>query len=520
MAEQEKRAKVILGIETETSQAEQELQRLLQVAAETDQAIKEIRKESGGIWGELQEMFKDGMLKGLGELGAAVGITGGGMYTIATQLTSAMKLLGDESLTSLQKLDAFVKGMPGVGKLYTGAQGLGNELFYADDIKALRRNRSALAYDRDFNAIRDSGEARIQDLRSQMGGSAVDAQLMQQFAQDQMAGQSANVLGGGLMAGGRDPRMTAALEARARADMALKSAQARMSDQAGDRSRTQDELRVLEQFRDSLATPPKPQITSLRKRTYTDLGMFGGRDEDGFYGQSQGDNKNRFTQIQQMDELRRATEQADAKRNELMQREEQYRASAAEYQRREYELAKADLDVRRARLSIVQSEEEALRVKEQRAQAGAQQFNQSDAWGQLDLVNTVKRFQNVGYGALTAGERDVLSRNTLTAPLVARGAQQFAKQNPLFQELNALLGEQGIEEIRRELGGKIDERLKLEGDLKTQAIELEARFSKAMSDEFSKFADKMIEAIQTAMRAAQDRIKLDEKAKVLERSGE
>lgn len=489
----EHKVNVVLGLSSDSSRAAQDLDALQGKLEETDKALKD---KAGGWRDELHDLtHKDGKFspfKAVTEIGSAIGMAGGGIMKGVDLLTKSLQLLGDQSSTTAEKIDTLVKAIPGVGDLYSSGQQLGRTLFFMRSAQSLAEYQQTADAGAGYNAIWGSADNNTDAISRQIRQVSISSSR----AGRRVSGLQGRMGGGGLLGGGLAMQTNPAILA----------AQEMIENARNNR-------------RDALESNRNAEL-SLEDALQSKRRAEGALNNADMNRRAAGQGEIVHNAPQEMEAILRLTK---ARRdlteatNQYQQRLQIAQQTSIELAQRENELGKANLELKKAKLSILEQEEAKLREQEARFKSGATQFGAMGHLEQMQLVRTLERAKEMGYGALTREERGILGGFSLTSNMVAEGAQNFAmNDSPVFQRLNALLGSDSIERIQKDIGEKVQQRIALSAEVKIESAQLEATLQKQISESFEFFAKQVVEAIKLNARETASQIFDDLRIKELQ----
>ena len=179
------------------------------------------------------------------------------------------------------------------------------------------------------------------------------------------------------------------------------------------------------------------------------------------------------------DAVAEAETEAQRQRNELVKQENALKQQGDLLARNRLNMAQAELGVMRNRLDVLKQEQNTVK-------SGAAQFADMSPGEQKALQRALEQLQTSGYGSLSRGQRQRLSGSSLTSDLTRNAAIDFAKDNPLFQQITAAAGLRGIDQSATAIS-------QLQTELANKQAQTTADLSKALADNNDKFAEKMVD---------------------------
>lgn len=154
--------------------------------------------------------------------------------------------------------------------------------------------------------------------------------------------------------------------------------------------------------------------------------------------------------------------QAELERAATLDKEKQL-----QLQQKRYDLENKLTGVMKARLSIIEQEE-------QRARTGAAEFGGMDAVSQQNLLDAARRFKAEGRKGVTEGEYGMLRSNSLTSGAIGQEAVKDVQGNAAYKDILQLFGQRDLQTITQE-------RVKLASDIKIKVELDEDQFNKMMA---------------------------------------
>lgn len=488
---------------------------------QTDKALKDMEVQGKRTAEALRDVRSQASLAGNPGPGGVPGVGrgggGGGGGSDVAQLLKFAAIAGSVSQTmagvgramdaATQKANSFGQGVgifvdqlaesvPILGGIWSGVKGFITSLAYGAD----KRSLSNYMAERGGNEARADIDRRRSEFLSGVGQQTRAADRALEMTRQQSARSLLPYQGGGALLGGAalgfqnaaDPRLIEAMQRVSLAQDAIGGAGAEKQEADSERARLQERAIRSAANRDRL---------QREKDAYDKGSLFGAdgtKNKDFDVNQfikNQGDNKYKLAEREQ----RLADAQKEALKDEeaLLKGIENQKQKSLQAAQRQYDLDKARVDVLKAQRDII-GDELAKR------QASAQQFGSMGAADKLAVKFALERSQREGFGNLTQEERGLLQQTGVTQDYANKEARKLAKDDPLYKELQKMLGQESDQKLQERNNELAEAIAKKTAEINNKFAEDSARI----------VGEKMAESMAEALRLFANQVKSIDQAQI------
>lgn len=529
---------VTLRMKADTAQGSKAVQDLRRETERLEQSTKRAQQEMNRIHGGRgggppTTVSQPGFFGGGLGLGIGIFAAERALAALGNAIDAFSKKVGSNSQKVGAALEAFFDTIPGVSTIVNIGKGFGKQALFGHSIRALEESQRNIARDTALGGLQRQRDLQLDNLSLTRLGPRVNYDAISSFYSQQNYSNLINDRFSGFgtfnrIFGGRelgnltrgtqavlsplisgigglgnfgmgfrnmvtDPRILGAEQGASLLRLGLDAPQTELGNlerlgtgyQSGA-NRLRDQIQMMKRIGPQ-ATPLDPLKQQLL---------------EGFFGPLAPSNPNEFDKTRFNQELS-AKEAEFARMREQLERNitDQY-SKRKEIAERTYQIGKAELDVLKARSTVLT---EQLRTQ----QSGAISAGLMSGDERQNLLFILQETQRMGFANAPEEYRKLLASNPLTAQYAQREAYNFGAQDPTFLKIQELVGAEKITDLERQIQ-----------DLQKQIVEKNAKNeidrAKALDNAAQVFGQQMAKLIEEyfkiALDAAERQLKLGNKA--------